>query len=258
MSGYFARMKRWLKTHRRSRKHAALQNLCCALLLAVIGAVLLRGYAADVSTEAAVRQWCEDNFFGEGDIVAVLEFEEDRHQQKEVTISKELPDGERCDAKIFLYRQNPWKWVYSGSSYFAESIDYTVDPEHIEDWGNDIYRFTRQEDLGMFPELVLAEWVEAAYVPTHVMEGLEAGPGSHISLMVGIQFEESEAAGRGQWHQSQLTYWVNLDSMEVEHTYFEPIAVNGKAAELWISEERMVFIAQKLMDAAPQKQEAVW
>ena len=78
-----------------------------------------------------------------------------------------------------------------------------------------------------------------------------------MSLMVGIQFEESEAAGRGEWHQSQLTYWVNLDSMEVEHTYFEPIAVNGKAAELWISEERMKFIAEKLMESLPEKNKGV-
>ncbi|MBQ8563512.1 MAG: hypothetical protein IJ443_06455, partial [Firmicutes bacterium] len=204
-----------------------------------------------------VDQWCEANLFGEAEIVATLDYEEDKHQQKEVVIGKEMPNGQRYEAKLFLYRENPWKWVCSGSSYFADGIDYTVDPEHIEDWGNDIYRFTRQENLGMFPELVLAEWVEAAYVPTHVMEGMEPGPGSHMSLMVGIQFEESQAAKQGQWEQSQITYWVNLDTMEVEHTYFEPIAMNGKAAELWMSDERMVFIAEKLMEAAPQKKESI-
>ncbi len=249
MTKNFVKGKQWLRTHRRSRRHAALQNLCFTLLLATICVILTRGYIADHSVEAVVEDWCRENFFGDGEIVAILEYEVDRHQQKEVTISKELENSERCDAKVFLYRENPWKWVYTGSSYHTEAIDYTVNPEYIEDWGNDIYRFTRQENLGMFPELVLAEWVEAAYVPTHVMEGLEPGPDSHMSLMVGIQFEESEAAKRGEWHQSQLTFWVNLNSMEVEQTYFRPIVTKGKEAQLWLSDERMVFIAEKLMEA---------
>ena len=72
-----------------------------------------------------------------------------------------------------------------------------------------------------------------------------------LSLMVGIQFEESEAANRGEYHQSQLTYWVNLDTMEVEQTYFKPFPYKGSEGTLWLSEERMVFIAETLMDLIP-------
>ncbi|MBQ8563500.1 MAG: hypothetical protein IJ443_06395 [Firmicutes bacterium] len=251
MRKYFEKGKRWLRTHRRSRAQAALQNICAVLLFTVLSVLLLQGYAADHSVEAAVKQWCEENMFGKAEILAVLEYEEDKHQQKEVVIGKEMENGDRYEAKLSLYKENPLKWVRTGFAHNNAPVDYDIEGSLIEDWGNEIYRFPGEAVGGIFPELIEAEWVEVAYVPTHVMEGLEPGPDSHMSLQVGLQFTETEAAKRGDWEQAQMTYWVNLDSMEVEQTNFHGVQRGGKEAQLWLSEERMIFMAEKLMAAIP-------
>ena len=247
------KLKDRLRYHKLSRKQAALQNLLLTAFVLLLGVFGLRAYADAHSVEAAVEKWCEEMYFGEAEILSVLEYEEDGRPWKDVTIGKKLPNGDRYEAKLSLKQKNPWRWEYTGNGMWVTApMEYTVEPEYIQDWGNDIYRITRQVDVGMFSELTQAEWIEWAYVPTHVMEGLEPGPDSHMSLMVGIQFEESEAANRGEWQQSQLTFWVNLDSMEVEQTYFQqPFPYKGSEGTLWLSEARMVFIAETLMELMP-------
>lgn len=246
--------KQWIRTHRRSRRHAALQNLCFALFLTALCVVLLRGYAASNSVEAAVDKWCEENLFGEAEILSILTYEEGKHNQKEVVIGKELSNGDRYEAKLFMSKKNPLKWENTGCSYFTEAIDYAVDRTLIEHWENDtnaFYRFSGKAVQGIFPELVGAVWVDAVFVPTYVMEGMEPGPDSHMSLMVGIQFTETEDSKHRQWEQAELTYWINLRTMEVKKIDFHLTTVDGKTAELWMSEERMEFIAEKLMEALP-------
>lgn len=245
------KLKNRLRQQKMSRKQAVLQNFLLSVLVIVLGSLILRSYIDNYSIEAMTEKWCEEMYFGDAEILAVMEYEGVKYPMKDVIIGRETAGGERYEANLTFQREKPWRWVCTAYAYNASPVEYVLDMQYIEDWGNDIYRVTQQSDIGIFPELLNAEWVEAAYVPTHVMEGMEPGPDSHMSLQVGIQFEESDAANGGQWHRSELTYWVNLDRMEVEQIYFQPIQYDGKDAQLWISEDRMVFIARKLMEMLP-------
>ncbi|MBR4862314.1 MAG: hypothetical protein IKU09_08945 [Firmicutes bacterium] len=85
------KLKHRLRYHKLSRKQAALQNLCLTLLFAILFAVLTRGYMTDNSVEAAVQQWCEENFFGE----AALWVSDERLKQLIYTLMDILPPPEK-------------------------------------------------------------------------------------------------------------------------------------------------------------------
>lgn len=247
MRKYFEKGKMWIKTHKRSRGHATSQNLCIATFLIVLCVILIRGYAADNSLEAVTEAWCKDNLFGEAEVLATITYTDSYPKEKTVIIGKEMPNGERYEAELTMLRKNPLKWENIGCSYSTVEIDYMVDESGIEDWGNDIYRFSAKEVSNMFTEFYDVAWVDVAYVYTQVMEGMEPGPESHMSLLVRIQYTETEAGMNNQWEIAEISYYVNLETMEVEQTRFQPIQFDGKDAELWMSEERMVFVAEKLM-----------
>ena len=250
----FARWKRWLKTHRRSRKQATLQNLCCALLLAVLGAVLLRGYAADVSAEAAVRQWCGDNFFGEAEIVAEITFKGDKHQQKQVFLEKVLDNGDRYEAGVYLVRENPWKWRAAGSFYGTEPASFRLDESLIQTYGERAHIIPSEALAGMFPELAECKFLHASYSTVHIVEDEDTADNSYpaFSIYINFEYEIEDVTPEILLYESS-SFRLNLETGEIEAVDFEPYILNGKEAVLWMSEERMKFIAEKLMESLPEK-----
>lgn len=251
MRRYFEKGKHWIKTHRRSRRHAALQNLCIALFLTALCAVLLRGYAASNSIEAAVDKWCGENMFGEAEILSILTYEEGNHNKREVVIGKELSNGDRYEAKLFMSRKNPLKWVNSGCSYFTEGIDYAVDEGMIERDGEFSYVFPRKAVQGIFPELTDVTFVFARYMEVQFVDDEGRTVDSYPGFEIYFEFSETEVKPEALLYDDSM-FRVNLETGEIAVSEFEPVTIDGREAILWMSEERMLFMAEKLMDALPQ------
>ena len=252
MRRYLEKGKQWIRIHRRSRRHAALQNLCFTLLLLALSAVLLRGYIAANSVEAAVEKWCEENLFGEAEILSILTYEEEQHNQKEVVIGKELSNGDRYEAKLFMDRKNPLKWENTGCSYFTEAIDYMVDEELIEKDGEFSHVFPRKAVQGIFPELTDVSFVFARYMEVQFLGDEGRTEGRYPGFEVYLEYDETEVKPEALLYNDSM-FRLNLETGEIVHSEFKTVTANGKKATLWMSEERMEFIAEKLMEALPQE-----
>lgn len=253
MRRYFEKRKEWIRTHRRSRRHAALQNLCFTLILFLLSAVLLRGYIAVNSVEATMEKWCEENLFGKAEIVAMLEYEEDKHQHKEIIISKETSDGERYEAKLHLLQENPWRWVCMGSSYGNTPKASRIDEKYVETYSNGASIIYADAIEAMFPEFIDYKFLHAAYTTVHIVEDEDTVNNSYQGFQVYIQYDynHDEITPEILLYES-TSFRMNLDTGEIEAVDFEPFELNGKETRLWLSEERMAFIAEKLMDAIPK------
>ena len=240
MRRYLEKGKQWIRTHRRSRRHAALQNLCFTLLLLTLSAVLLRGYIAANSVEAAVEKWCEENLFGEAEILSILTYEEEQYNQKEVVIGKELSNGDRYEAKLFMDKKNPLKWENTGCSYFTEAIDYAdkATPEEMKEC------FL---ELAPYAQIYVEQ---EAYTSTSIGENNEILEVKLIPSVMILALQETKIDDTA--YRQNLRITMDLETGEIRSN-IQPLIINGKEATLWMSEERMEFIAEKLMEALPQE-----
>lgn len=245
------KLKERLRYHKLSRKQTTLQNLCFALLLGLFCMVLIRGYMADHSEEAAVERWCEENFFGEAKIAATITFEEDKHQQKQIFIEKVLKNGQRYEARLDLLRENPWKWVCMGSSYSTAAKEFSILDDLIEMQGNAAV-IPAEAVQGSFPEFAGCQFLQAMYSTVHIMEDKNTVNNSHPAFQVyaGYHYDVGEITPELLLFGSS-SFRMNLETGEMESVDFEPFVLDGKEAALWVSDERLKRLIHALMDILP-------
>lgn len=240
-----------LRYHKLSRKQTTLQNLCFALLLGLFCMVLTRGYMTDNSVEAAVQQWCEENFFGEAEIAAAITFEEDKHQQKQVFIEKVLKNGQHYEARLNLLRENPWKWVCVSSSYSTAAKEISILDDLIEMQGSAAV-IPAEAVQGSFPEFAGCQFLQAMYSTVHIMEDKNTVNNSHPAFQVyaGYHYDVGEITPELLLFGSS-SFRMNLETGEMESVDFEPFVLDGKEAALWVSDERLKQLIYTLMDILP-------
>ena len=252
MKNRIEKMRRWLKMHRMSRKQATLQNLCLTLLFAALFVVLARGYMADHSVEAAVEQWCEENFFGEAEIVAAITFEEDKHQQKQIFIEKVVDEDLRYEARLDLLRENPWKWVCVGSSYSNSPKEENLIVDLIEKGGERVWVIPAEAVQGSFPEFAGCQFLEAMYTTVHIVEDENTVNNSYPGFQVyaGYSYDVDEITPELLLYGSS-SFRMNLRTGEMGAVDFEPFEMDGKEATLWVSDERLKRFVHTLMETLP-------
>lgn len=226
------KLKRFLRDHKRSRREAAFQNLLAACLLFVLVFVTVRGYAADHTVEKAVEDWCRSNMFGEGEICAVRTYEEEGVRSKDVIVSKHAEDGCRYEVRVFLERENPLKWISCGSAWFSAPIPEQPPADEI-----------------MIVDRTHTALLDAGAISSLFME-FDQACGADVedrgtSLSVAIHFSEEHQRPTD----AEVYFLVDLDTREVVSSVFKPVAIDGVTYEYWISEARMIFIAEKIKEA---------
>lgn len=234
------KLKRFFRDHKRSRREAAFQNLLAACLLFILTFVTVRGYAAGHTVEKAAEEWCRSNMFGEGEICAARTYETEGIQYKDVIVSKRAGDGRRYEARVILQQENPLKWISCGSAWSSEPI-----PEKLQTDGLTIADGTR-----------ILEGANMVFLPTEAVSGLfmefDQACGASVErrdwgtlLSVAIHFSEEHqhSIDRGVY------FLVDLDTREVVSSVFKPVTIDGVTYEYWLSEERMIFIAEKIKEA---------
>ena len=234
MRGLLTKIRRWTKVHRMSRKQATLQNFLLStvlILLICIMAPYLRNQQ-EATVEELIDQWYSEQMFGEGEIVAVQSFQEGDVKYLDVIVSKFSPSGESYDARLYLRQEEPWKWGSVGWDYGYISVEYRV--EHRIEKSDPIYAFT---------EFNTAE-------SSHV-EIQENSSGAPISVTVSIHF--SDIPGYDE-DCADTTFQVDLQTgnavlLQQGVHYAQRYGDSQlERIETWLSEPRMVQIAQVLVE----------
>lgn len=249
------KLKRFLRDHKRSRREAAFQNLLAACLLLILAFVTVQGYAADHTVEKAVEDWCRSNMFGEGEICAVRTYEEEGVRSKDVIVSKHAEDGCRYEARVFLERENPLKWISCGSAWSGAPIPEKLQADEMGVVkGEDYAELPAEAISSLFMEFNQACGAEAILIrERNDKGGSESSDDSNdsdgtekqnLSLRVWIYLSEAPRS----MADAEIIFLVDLDTREVVSSVFKPVAIDGVTYEYWISEERMIFIAEKIKE----------
>ena len=226
------KLKRFFRDHKRSRREAAFQNLLAACLLFILTFVTVRGYAADHTAEKAAEEWCRSNMFGEGEICAAGTYETEGIQYKDVIVSKRAEDGRRYEARVILQQENPLKWISCGSAWSNEPI-----PEQLQ---ADEMTITYGTHMVFLP----AEAISGLFMEFDQACGADVEDrGTLLSVAIHFSEEHQHSIDRGVY------FLVDLDTREVVSSVFKPVTIDGVTYEYWLSEERMIFIAEKIKEA---------
>ncbi len=230
----FARWNRWLKTHRRSRKQAALQNLLFSAALIVLICIMVPQLweRQEVTVEEVVEQWCREQMFGTAEIVSIQCFQESSTDYMDVIISKTTLSGEHYDARLYLKQEKPWKWNSVGWDYGYISV---------EDWVEELLE--ESDPISAFTEFNIAE-------SSHV-EVQEDGSGEAELVTVSVHFAEMPGYEEDC---ADTTFQVNLKTGEAAllqqgiHYAQRYGDSQLERIETWLTEPRMVQIAQVLVE----------
>lgn len=223
------KLKHFFRTHKRSRRQAAVQNLFAACLLLVLCFLLARGYAADHTPEQAVEEWCRNNMFGNGTICAVRSYETDGIQKKDAILCREAENGRRYEATVLLQRENPLKWEACGSAWSSEPK-----PEKLPVSENSI---VKGADFAELPSGVISSMF-TEFEPAYGAEALKRDS----LLKVSIYFGEEPVS----MADAEIYFEVDLNTGEVRREACRPVTIDGVTYEYWLSKERMIFIAEKI------------
>ena len=232
------KLKHRLRYHKLSRKQAALQNLLLTALVVMIGVLGLRTYADTHSMEAAVKTWCEEMYFGEAEILSVLEYEDNGRPWKDVTIGKQLPNGERYEAQLSLKQKNPWRWEFTGNAMWVTSpMKYDIGAGTPEALADMFIGFENFDELYVFD------------TPTTYTAMSEDGV-SDVRLIPTITVVAKQAKKiDGVTYMRDYSFCLYPETGEIRTMSKDPVVMaNGREGTLWLSEERMIFIAEKLIE----------
>ncbi|MCI8608870.1 MAG: hypothetical protein HFE73_04425 [Firmicutes bacterium] len=249
-------MRRFFSRHKVTRKHAVLRNIAIIAVLCGALYMLVNRYAAANTPEQAMKRWQEENFFGSAEMTASLTYEDGGKDCKTLYFGKDaagesgLGSGRsRYEGALFLEKKNPFKWEVIGSQYGSQPAPYGIDLEEDQ-----ALEFTREGVettfslplQNVFPEL-------ASSFITNVMI-TENTQGEHLVFMdVGYLMRAVDSMAT-----TCIVFQVNLDQetcMMAE--IFDSIPVSGiidsvdrkdSKGQIWLSEERMIFMAQVLYD----------
>ncbi|MBQ8563510.1 MAG: hypothetical protein IJ443_06445 [Firmicutes bacterium] len=150
--------------------------------------------------EEVVEQWCQEQFFGAGEIVAAQSFEEGGIQYMDVTLSRTAESGEHYEACIYMKQEKPWKWVSVGHHYGHEPLEHTAR-----------YLLAEADPVNIFDEFNMAEYssvelltdasgaVESAVVSVHFRSetGSEGNPSSDVKFYANLKTGEAELVSPG-------------------------------------------------------------
>ena len=223
------KLRQFFRTHKRSRRQAAVQNLFAACLLLVLFFLLARGYAADHTPEKAVDEWCRDNMFGSGAICAVRTYETDGVQKKDAILCRNAKNGCRYEVTVFLQRENLLKWEACGSAWSSEPK-----PEKLPAGENGIVKGAD------FAE-VSAGVISSMFTEFEPACGAEALKRDSV-LKVSVYFNEMPVS----MADAEVYFEVDLDTGEVLREESKTTVIDGVTYEYRLSPERMVFIAEKI------------
>ena len=237
------KLKHRLWYHKLSRKQAALQNLLLTALVVVIGVLGLQAYADRHSPEAVINEWCEKMYFGEAKILSTLDYQGAKHPNKDVVISKQLSNGDQYEAKLTMEQKNPWRWEFAGSAMWNTApMEYDIgdgSPEALKDM---FMGFENFDELYVFD------------TPT-TYTAMDEGRVSDVRLIPTITVVAKQARKIDSvTYMRDYSFCLYPETGEIRTMSKDPVVMaNGREGTLWLSEERMVFIAEKLMEAIPEK-----
>ena len=223
------KLKQFFRTHKRSRRQAAVQNLFAACFLLVVCFLLSRGYAADHTPEKAAEEWCRNNMFGNGEICAVRTYETDGVQKKDAILCRNAKNGCRYEVTVFLQRENLLKWEACGSAWSSEPK-----PEKLPAGENGIVKGAD------FAE-VSAGVISSMFTEFEPACGAEALKRDSV-MKVSVCFHETPVS----MDDAEIYFEVDLDTGEVVREEHKPVVIDGVTYEYWLSEKRMIFIAEKI------------
>lgn len=232
------KLKHRLRYHKLSRKQATLQNLLLTALVILLGVFGLRAYADVHSMEAAIEAWCEEMYFGEAEILSVLEYEEDGLTWKDVTIGKVMPNGDRYEAQLSLKQKNPWRWEYAHSAMWVTSpMEYDIGDGTPKDLKNTFIGFEEFDELHAFDNHT---------TPTVVSDGTV----TEVKLIPTITVMARQAKEKGGvTYMREYGFSWYPETGEVKTMWYDRVLMDdGSEGTLWLSEERMVFIAETLRE----------
>ena len=234
MKNRIGKVRRWLKTHRMSRKQATLQNflLSAALILVICIMAPQLWERQEVTVENLVEQWCTEQMFGEANIVATQAFRESGTDYMDVIISKTAPSGEHYEARLYLKQEEPRKWSSVGWDYGYVSVEYLVeqrmegsDPIHafVEFNAAESSHVEIQDDIYGMPELVTVS-VHFEDIPGYDKDCADT------TFRVNLKTGETALLQQG------VHYAQRYGDSQIERI------------ETWLPEPRMVQIAQVLVE----------
>ncbi len=232
------KLKSRLRYHKLSRKQAALQNLMLTALVVMIGVLGLQTYEDSHSPEAVIKEWCEKMYFGEAEILSTLDYRGEKHPYKDVVIGKQLPNGERYEAKLTMEQRNPWRWEFTGSAMWNTApMEYDIGDGSPEALADMFIGFENFDELYVFD------------TPTTYTAMSEEGV-SDVRLIPTITVAAKQAEKIDSvTYMRDYSFCLYPETGEIRTMSKDPVVMtNGREGTLWLSEERMVFIAEKLME----------
>ena len=233
-------LKTFICTHRLPRKQAALQNLLLTVIVVLIGMFGLRAYAEAYTVEQAVDQWCQQHYFGEGEIYAKINFDYDEMPHCFVYFGRPAEDGERS-ACLYVRQVNRWKWEPFGWHYVSEP--------------RKIHTGEMEQYLSSFPEF-------DGFWNYSCMKDQTQNQGNQLWMSVShAPWYENYTEMPEEEVQTAVEFTVNLDTGTVTESSFPTYRAqiygdsNLEEIQFWLSEERMVHIAEITAAALNQKDE---
>ena len=245
---------------RLSRKHALLRNVVLLLAFAFVMVWLVRSYAAAGTPEQAVKEWCSRNFFGEAAVDSICTYTMNDTEHQDVYISKTDEEGNRYEATIYLEKKNPLKWISTGSAYRDDPCTYEMGEDQIaeqrsENEGEFIYD-------GAFYKL-FSEF-GGFFGTSEAILSRNENEEKLLRLKVGYLLRSIDSTTT-----TTVDFQVNLDTGACTSDGTQRVPRGGSngdsgvgfavpMGELWISEERMQFMAETIYEILCEKKLVRW
>lgn len=259
---YFQKLRRFLRSHRRTRKKAVWQNAVIAVLLAVVCVISLKSYADSNTLEAAIKKYCENNFIDNAEICSIVTYEgkvlHSGQLCKDIVIRKHVGENEYYQYMLWAVQVNPLKWQITGGVYYNynEPIKDEMDAANIITEKENVYDISTAGIPGIsFTRLYGLEGQTSVYDLTEAITArvYERDGDSFVSVRFDV-LGQSKVPHEDFFVSTQF-FEVNMENNECRQE-FQPCKVMELASDhdivtknLWISDDVLISAAKIISEA---------